>query len=198
MNYQGRIMDKNTNEKLCLSCNYPITGDNVQDKVLCWYCFRRNTLAAAKFLLFKSLKSYDEKNGRKFRTLQEITDITNEFRRSIDKPEVKSKAVYDILHRYEKYKPRLVLTRKKNLNKSGRPAIQYRMSLRLSKRVEYYERRLKLGYTINGKSKGTGIAIMGDDAKKSRAIQMKIRNGEYDIYKFLLKESIMELKVISH
>jgi len=140
-----------------------------------------------------------KESGNKWMTKEEITELANEWRKMHDKPLVKPKAVYNILHRYSQFhenakrrkKGYLLLKKSKHIKKSGRPRIMYRLSSRLLKRVNKYENRLMLGLPINSKiNKGKKFKMSLDYMNRSRSISNKIRKGEYEPYRYMIRSSL--------
>lgn len=183
------------NEKLCPSCGYPIEIDeNINKKTLCYYCFYRSNTGISKLIVFKVMKE----SGNKWMTKEEITELVNEWRKEHDKPLVKPKAVYNILHRYSQFhesakrrnKGYLVLKRAKRINKAGRPRIMYKLSSKLLRRVDRYESRLIHGLPINSKvNKGKKFKMTIDYTKRSHSIANNVRKGEYEPYRYMIRGS---------
>jgi hypothetical protein len=200
MNYKGENL-KNENEisnevKICPSCDCKIEVDeNIDKKVVCFYCFYRSNTGILKFQTFKVMK----KSGNTWKTKEDITHLVNEFRREHSKPEIKTKAVYNVLHNYSKYyedakkrkKFYLVLKRQKQIKTRGRPRILYKLSTKLLKRVDKYERRWLSGLPINSKVNiGKKFKMTIDYNNRSRKIAMKIKKGDYEPYKYMVRSSL--------
>lgn len=140
-----------------------------------------------------------KESGNKFKTISEILEITNKYRDSINKPHTSYGAIYQILHRYSKYKhgkSNLLLTQKTTFNKlfpdhkktrakgaSNQPMFKFKLSAHLERRVNRYLKRWKFGLPIY---LGRKLLLTQEQKQKARAIRNKIRAGDYNVFEFLL------------
>lgn len=175
----------------CLSC-----GCNLDhDKPLCFYCYYRGRVGGAKFMLFKAMKD----NGNEPVSLEEATKLVNRLRKRHGKPEVRPKTVYSILRRYsENYKyckqiksGYLVMVYKEKHKRGrkvlgGRPKHKYKLSMKLIKRVDKYEKNWKLGLPINLRVKKGRFSYHIKYRNNIIMIQQKIKNEEYPLYKYMM------------
>lgn len=198
MNEDIENNDENEQKKICPCCDHEIEVDeNIDKKVVCWYCYYRSHVGVLKFQIFKVMK--DE--GNPYMTKEEITKHVNKFRKKHGKPEIKVKTVYDVLLRYSRYyenaKKRrrgyllLVHVKKpKKGGKGGRPRKYYKLSDRLSKRVIRMQKRWESGLPINSKvNKGKKFKMTIDYNRRSRSISNKIKRKDYPIYKYMIRNS---------
>ncbi|WP_319507347.1 hypothetical protein [uncultured Methanolobus sp.] len=134
-------------ENKCPSCGF---DKEYPKHPICKYCYHRGTIGASKFLLFQTMRD----NGNKYLTADELTVLVNQ--NPYKKHKVTRSAVYKILHRYSRYyeeakrrrRGYLVLKKESPQKKGqgGRPNIKYKLSSRLSKRVDYYAMRWKMAF----------------------------------------------------
>ncbi len=130
-------------DDICPSCGF---SKEYPDKPLCKYCWYRGTVGAAKLVLFQTMRD----SGNKFRTMDELTELINAHPNR--KYKITEPAVYKILRRYSRYyedakrRKKGYLVLKKNIPRKkgqrGRPKVGYKLSARLLKRLEKYEKRL--------------------------------------------------------
>ena len=176
----------------CKACGFPLHNDA---HALCTYCFGLRNRSSSKFILFLSMKE----SGNKFRTIQEILEISNAYRDKINKPLTTYTAIYQILHRYSKYKhgkSNLLLTQRTTFNKlnpdhkhtrargaSNQKMMKYRLSAHLVRRVELHLKRWKLGLPLY---LGRKLLLTQEQKQKARAIRNKIRENEYDLFNYIL------------
>ena len=155
------------------------------------YCYYRGTVGAAKLLLFQTMRD----NGNKYLTIEELTELVN--RNPNRKKQITKSAVYKIIRRYSKYydeakkrRSRYLVLKKEIRRKkgqAGRPQIKYKLSMRLLKRLEVYEKRWKMGFSINKKVKeGKKFRMTQEYTKRARGISIKLQKGEYDLYTYIL------------
>jgi hypothetical protein len=181
--------ENETTEKLCPSCGHE---KEYPDKKLCWYCYYRCNCGISKFILFKVMKDSDNK----WQTREQLTDKVNEWRMEHEKPEVTTKAVYNILHRYSQLHEQakqgkvkyLMLKRHKKTGKAGRPEVQYKLSALLLRRVDRHEKRILLGLLINSTVNKGKFRMIQDYQKRSRSIANRIKKGQ-DPYKYMIRDS---------
>ena len=176
----------------CEACGFPLDNDSHK---LCLYCFGLRNRSSSKFILFLSMKE----SGNKFRTIQEILELTNNFRDSINKPHTSYAAIYQILHRYSKYKhgkSNLLLTQKTTFNKlfpehkktrakgaSNQKMLKYKLSARLEKRVDKHFKKWKFGLPLY---LGRKLLLTQEQKKKARVIRNKISKGDYGLFDYIL------------
>ena len=137
-----------------------------------------------------------KESGNRWRTLQEITDLVNNWRAEHDKPLVKTKAVYNILHRYSEHYEKakqgkikyLMLKRHKKTGKAGRPRVEFRLSKTLVKRVSRHEKRILLGLPINSTVNKGQFRMTQEHQKRSKSIANRIKKGQ-DPYKYMIRDS---------
>ncbi|WP_342304758.1 hypothetical protein [Methanolobus sp. ZRKC5] len=175
-------------ENECLSCGF---DKEYPEHPICRYCYYRGTVGAAKFLLFQTMRD----NGNKYLTVDELTELVNQ--NPYKKHKVTRSAVYKILHRYSRYyeeakrRRRGYLVLKKEIPRKkgqrGRPQIKYKLSSRLSKRVDYYAMRWKMGFPINKRvNKGKNFRMTQEYSRRARGIDVKLKKREYELYTYLL------------
>jgi len=172
----------------CPCCGF---DKEIETKPLCKYCYYRGTIGAAKLLLFQTMRD----NGNKYLTIDELTELVN--RNPNRKKQITKSAVYKIISRYSKYydqaKQRrssyLVLKKeiRRKKGQTGRPQIKYKLSMRLLKRLEIYEKRWKIGYPINKRVKtGKKFRMTMECKKRAKGISIKLQKDEYDLYTYIL------------
>jgi hypothetical protein len=142
--------------------------------------------------MFKAMLS----NGNEFFTINEILDMTNELRRSLGLSEIKYHAIQTILKRYSKfYNDRkekgngylLLIQTQRIKGKNGRPKIKYKLSARLEKRFNKYEKRWMAGLPINIKNKNGGKFSMTMDYKmRANAIRMRLKTNQIELYEHMM------------
>ena len=175
-------------ENECPSCGF---DKEYPEHPICRYCYYRGTTGASKFLLFQTMRD----NGNKYLTVGELTELVNQNHNK--KHKVTKSAVYKILHRYSRYyeeakrRRRGYLVLKKEIPRKkgqrGRPQIKYKLSSRLFKRVDYYDRRWKTGLPINKRvNKGKNFRMTQEYLRRARGIELKLKKGEYELYTYLL------------
>jgi len=175
-------------ENECPSCGF---DKEYPEHPLCKYCYQRGTIGASKFLLFQTMRD----NGNKYLTVDELTELVNQNPNR--KHKVQRSAVYKILHRYSRYYEQAKARRKGYLilkkeiprkkGQRGRPQIKYKLSSRLLKRVDYYERRWKIGLPFNKHpNKGKKFKMTLEYFKRARRIEIKLKKGEYELYTYIL------------
>lgn len=183
-----------TTKELCQCCKLPV---HRSEKPLCNYCYIRSELGTAKYIMFKAMMD----NGNKSFTINEILEMTNELRKSINVKPVKYDAVYRILRNYSKSrnskkrsgrKSRLIV-RKKKVKWSIKPLNQYRLSPGLQKRLKMYESRWYLGHTINKKEKNKTFRMTYDYKERATSIRIQHQKGELGLYDYMMVKQKMEI-----
>jgi hypothetical protein len=144
-------------------------------------------------------------NGNKFFTINEITDMVNGLRESIGIKPVKYDAIRVILRRYSRYyndrkligKGYLLLVQHEHVEgKTGRPKVKYKLSARLEKRFNKYEKRWNAGLPINIKNKNGGKFRMTMDYKsRANSIRMRLKTGIIQPYEYMMYTSKINLIV---
>ena len=176
----------------CKSCGFDIENDAY---TFCSYCFGLRNRSSSKFILFLSMKESENK----FKTISEILKITNDFRDSINKPHTSYAAIYQILHRYSKYKhgkSNLLLTQKTTFNllfpyhkntrakgASNQKMMKYKLSAHLEKRVDKHFKKWKIGLPLY---LGKKLLLTQEQKQKARVIRNKIRKGDYGLFDYIL------------
>ncbi|WP_370574062.1 hypothetical protein [Methanomethylovorans sp.] len=172
----------------CPSCGF---DKEIETKPLCMYCYYRGTVGAAKLLLFQTMRD----NGNKYLTIDELTELVN--KNPNRKEQITTSAVYKIIRRYSKYYDQakrrrssyLVLKKeiRRKKGQAGRPRIKYKLSMRLLKRLQYYEKRWKMGHPINKRVKnGKKFRMTQEYKKRAQGISIKLKKDEYDLYTYIL------------
>jgi hypothetical protein len=134
-------------------------------------------------------------NGNKYFTVDELTELVNQ--NPYKKHKVTKSAVYKILHRYSRYyeaakrRRRGYLVLKKEIPRKkgqrGRPQIKYKLSSHLLKRVDFYDRRWKIGLPFNKRvNKGKNFKMTQEYLKRAKGIEIKLKKEEYELYTYLL------------
>lgn len=174
----------------------PSCGCNLDhDKPLCFYCYYRGRVGGAKFLLFKAMRD----NGNVPVTAEEATKLVNKLRKKHGKREVLYDSVYRILRRYsENYKycketksGYLVMVYKEKRKQGrkvlgGRPKNKYKLSSKLCKRVDKYEKNWMLGLPINIRVKRGRFRYHLKYSKNIMMIQQKLRDKEYPVFEYMM------------
>jgi hypothetical protein len=175
-------------ENICPSCGF---DKEYPEHPVCKYCYHRGTIGASKYLLFQTMRD----NGNKYLTVDELTELVN--KNPNRKHKVKRDAVYKILHRYSRYHEQAKERRKGYLmlkkeipqkkGQRGRPQIKYKLSSRLLKRVDYYDRQWKTGLLLYKRAnKGEKFRRTQDSLRRARGIETKLKKGEYELYTYIL------------
>lgn len=172
----------------CICCGHSL---HTPDKPLCHYCLHRSQVGCAKYLMLKSMLN----NGNQFFTINEILQMNNELRRNLNIKEVKYDAARVLLRRYSKFygdrkrkgKGFLLLVQPLKEGKNGRPKIRYRLSNRLIKRVNDYEKRWMAGLPINKRVKeGKKFKMTLEYKARANSIRMRIKSGKIGVYDHLM------------
>lgn len=175
----------------CPSCDINFHGE----KPICFYCYYRGKVGVAKFLLFKAMKE----SGNEYVTVEEAMVLVNKLRIKLGKPVVKRDAVYKILRRYSENYTKcknartgyLVLVKKEKCKRGrklvpGKPTSKYKLSKRLERRVEKYEKNWMLGLPINIRVKRGRFSYHTKYNANITMIRQKLARGDYPPFKYLM------------